>query len=213
MKVIATNIGTSQIISWRGKEVKTGIFKYQVNEAIYLDTEDVKNDSVIDRRVHGGIDKACYLYAADHYPFWKEKYPDLNWKYGMFGENLTVLGLDERLIKIGNIYKLGEALVQVSQPRQPCFKLGIRFGTQKVLKDFINSLFPGVYIRILQPGYVTTGDVLVLEKEHVEGLSIRQLYLLLYDQTAHIELAKKAINDSLITSNNKETIKKRYKIM
>ncbi|GAA4114116.1 MOSC domain-containing protein [Aquimarina addita] len=211
MKIISTNIGTSQIISWRGKKVKTGIFKYPVNEPVYLDIEDVKNDHVMDRRFHGGVDKACYLYAADHYPFWKNKYPDLEWNYGMFGENLTVLGLDERLMKIGSIYRLGDAIVQVSQPRQPCYKLGVRFGTQKVLKEFINSLFPGIYVRVLSAGYVRKGDILTIEKEHIEGLSINQMYRLLYDQTSHPEWAKRALNDPFVVENNKEVINKRYK--
>jgi len=210
MKVISTNIGEPQIISWRGKEVKTGIYKYPVNESVFLDTEDVKGDHVIDRRVHGGVDKACYLYAAEHYAYWKEKYPDLDWNYGMFGENLTVLGLDERIIKIGDIYQLGNAVVQVSQPRQPCYKLGVRFGTQTILKQFIEALMPGVYLRVLTAGFVKTDDILISKEIHEDGISIRDMYVLLYDKNSHIELAKKALENPLVTMNNKKSILNRY---
>ncbi|AXT55337.1 MOSC domain-containing protein [Aquimarina sp. MMG015] len=210
MKVVSTNIGETKTISWRGKEVKTGIYKYPVDEPIYLDKEDVKGDHVVDRRVHGGVDKACYLYAAEHYPYWKEKYPNLDWDYGMFGENLTVLGLDERLINIGSVYVLGEALVQVSQPRQPCYKLGVRFGTQTVLKQFIEALIPGVYLRVLTPGVVQTDDILIPHEIHTDGVSIKDMYKLFYDQNSHETLAKKAINDPFVTTNNKKNILNRY---
>ncbi|MHA7057295.1 MOSC domain-containing protein [Aquimarina sp. M1] len=210
MKVISTNIGKPKVISWRGKEVKTGIYKYPVSKPIFLDMEDVKDDHVVDRRVHGGVDKACYLYAAEHYPYWKEKYPDLHWSYGMFGENVTVLGLDERTIYIGDIYKLGEAIVQVTQPRQPCYKLGIRFGTQAVLKQFIEAVKPGIYIRVLTAGFVKTDDILIPEKIHTEGISISDMYVLLYDQNLHIDLAKKALDDLFVTVNNKKNILNKY---
>ncbi|WP_378174472.1 MOSC domain-containing protein [Aquimarina sp. SS2-1] len=210
MKVVSTNIGEPQVISWRGKEIKTGIYKYPVNKPIFLDTEDVKDDHVIDRRVHGGVDKACYLYAAEHYPHWKEKYPDLDWNYGMFGENLTVLGLDERIIKIGDIYKLGDAIVQVSQPRQPCYKLGVRFGTQAVLKQFIQALMPGIYVRVLTSGNVKTGDMMVPEEIHTDGISIRDMFLLFYDQNSHTDLAKKALDNQFVTLHNKKNILNKY---
>ncbi|GAA0721892.1 MOSC domain-containing protein [Aquimarina litoralis] len=210
MKVISTNIGEPQTISWRGKEVKTGIYKYPVDEPIFLDKEDVKGDHVIDRRVHGGVDKACYLYAAEHYPYWKEKYPDLDWNYGMFGENLTVLGLDERIIHIGSIFNLGEAVVQVTQPRQPCYKLGVRFGTQTILKQFIQALMPGVYVRVLTAGLVKKDDVLIPQELHTEGVSIQDMYKLFYDQNSHEALAKKAIDDPFVTTNNKKNILNRY---
>ncbi|WP_299311514.1 MOSC domain-containing protein [uncultured Aquimarina sp.] len=210
MKVVSTNIGEPQTISWRGKEVKTGIYKYPVDKPIFLDTEDVKGDHVIDRRVHGGVDKACYLYAAEHYPYWKEKYPDLKWNYGMFGENITVLGLDERLIKIGDVYQLGNAIVQVSQPRQPCFKLGVRFGTQTILKQFIKAMMPGVYLRVLTAGEVKIDDILIPKEMHKDGISIRDMYALLYDQNSHLALAKRALDNPFVTVNNKKSILNRY---
>ncbi len=206
MKVVSVNIGESKTISWRGKEVRTGIFKHPVNQPIYLDSEDVKNDHVIDRRFHGGVDKACYLYAENHYAYWKEKYPSLSWDYGMFGENLTVDGFYENKVKIGTIYTLGKATVQISRPRQPCYKLGVRFGNSKIIKQFIDSLLSGVYVRVLQPGTVAVGDEFVLKEEGVDGITISELNTLLfhYDASKHLNLAKKAMEDPLISEDDKK---------
>ncbi|AXT59901.1 MOSC domain-containing protein [Aquimarina sp. AD10] len=210
MRVISTNIAEPKIISWRGKDVQTGIYKFPVDQSIYLDKEDVKDDHVIDRRYHGGVDKACYLYSVEHYPYWKEKYPDLEWNYGMFGENLTVEGFDESSIKIGNIYKLGGALVQISRPRQPCYKLGVRFENQKIIKEFIDSLFSGVYVRVLKSGKVSTGDEFILEEENKNGVSIKELNTLLfhYSKETDSTLLKTAVNDPLVAEGDKKYFKK-----
>lgn len=178
MKVISVNIGEKQTVTWRGKSVDTGIFKYPTDK-ITLGATDVARDHVVDRRFHGGIDKACYLYDADTYSHWKEKYPNLEWNWGMFGENVTLADLDESNVFIGSRYQLGTALVEVSQPRQPCFKLGIRFGTQKILKQFIQHGRPGVYVRVLKPGEVKPGDTMTL-LEKGSNISIQDVFLLLY---------------------------------
>ena len=111
MKIISTNIGEPRVIKWRGKEVETGIFKFPVIQPIFLGTDDVENDHVIDRRYHGGTNKACYLYSSDHYGYWQKLYPELEMPWGIFGENLTVEGLNEAQINIGDIFKIGEAVV------------------------------------------------------------------------------------------------------
>lgn len=211
MKVISTNIGESKTVFWKGKEIKTGIYKYPVDIPIYLGKEDVQDDHVIDRRYHGGVDKACYLYAADHYEYWKNRYPDLEWNYGMFGENITVDGLDEKNIKIGSIYRLGSAIIQISRTRQPCFKLGIRFGDQNMVKQFIDSLRSGVYVRVIESGNVSVGDTFILEKEHQDGITVTELNILRfhYNNTEHEDLIKKALLDPLITEEDKKYFRKK----
>ncbi|WP_103863987.1 MOSC domain-containing protein [Aquimarina sp. I32.4] len=213
MKVVSTNIAELRTILWKGKEEKTGIYKQPVKEPIFLGKEDVEKDHVIDRRYHGGVDKACYLYAVDHYPYWKDKYPDLEWHYGMFGENITIEGFDENAINIGSIYTLGEATVQISRCRQPCYKLGIRFGSQKILKQMIDSKYSGVYVRVLDPGYVSVGDELLPKKENVDGISIAELNTLLfhYDNEKHLSLATKAIQDPLVSEGDKKYFRKKVK--
>ncbi|MEW2922733.1 MOSC domain-containing protein [Muricauda sp. ANG21] len=208
MKVISTNIGKPTPIVWNGKQTTTGIYKYPSNEPIFLEKESVAKDTIADRKVHGGIFKACYLFSSDHYPYWKEKYPNLDWDWGMFGENLTVEGLDESKIRIGNIYKLGSALVQITQPREPCFKLGIRFQSQEILKEFIDHGFPGTYIRILEVGQVTTGDVMELVEESKSSLTTQAFYKLLFSKEKNAEHLKLAIANDALPSGKRERLEK-----
>jgi len=206
MKVISTNIAKPTTIEWLGQNVETGIYKYAVEKPIFLGTDDVMNDHVIDRRYHGGSDKACYLYSADHYPFWQKKYPNLDWKWGMFGENLTVSGLNESEIRIGDRFQIGDAIVQVTQPRQPCFKLGIRFGDQSVVSDFWTLPYPGVYVRVLFPGEVKTGDEIILIESNSESLFLSQVFSIFHSNKENLELIQKAIAEPFIAASCRRDI-------
>lgn len=208
MYIESGNIGKSTTIKWRGKELQTGIFKYEVEMPIFLGLEDVAEDHVIDRRYHGGEEKACYLYSADHYPFWKQKYPQVKWEWGMFGENLTVSGLQESEIRIGDRFQIGEAIVQVTQPRQPCFKLGIRLGTQKAVNEFWNASFPGIYVRILQSGHVEKGDHFTLMESNPDSFSVAQVYSLFRKNQNDVDLLKKAIADPLLAQSCRKDLQK-----
>jgi len=207
MRVVATNTGKPTVINWKGKEVKTGIFKYPVNGPIVLGKEDVKDDAVIDRKYHGGIDNACYLFSADKYDYWKQLYPHLEWNWGMFGENLTIEGFDETKISIGDVLKIGEAVVQISQPRQPCYKLGIRFNNQKILKQFIALALPGAYVRVLMEGKVSKNDeVIILERG--EKPSIQNVFKMLYNDTDAHSLLGAIENEYLAESCKKDLSRK-----
>lgn len=210
MQIISTNIAKPETIEWHGQKVQTGIYKYPVETPIFLGTDDVKNDHVLDRRYHGGADKACYLYSADHYPFWQNKYPNLDWKWGMLGENITVSGLNESEIFIGDHYQIGHAVVQVAQPRQPCFKLGVRFGDQSVVDDFWNALFPGVYVRVLKPGNVKYGDKMVLTERISESLSVSQVFSIFSSNRHNLELIQKAIAEPFLADSCRKDIQKIY---
>ena len=191
MKITSTNLAKPTTIIWNEQEIITGIYKKPVDKSIFLGHHDVQNDEVSDRKHHGGEFKACYLFSEDKYSYWKNLYPNLDWNWGMLGENLTVSGLNEKDIHIGDIYKIGSALVQVTQPREPCFKFGVKFGTQKVLKQFIEHGFPGTYVRVLEEGYVKTDDSLELVEKANNSLSTWQFFDLLYSKeknTAHIKL-------------------------
>ena len=208
MKVVSTNIAKPVTFVWNGKEEQTGIFKYPVNEPIYLRKEDVKKDTVINRKHHGGIHKACYLFSSDHYPYWKKLYPDLKWDWGMFGENLTVDGLNEAEIRIGDMYKVGTALAQVSQPREPCYKLGVRFGSQAVLKQFIAHGYPGTYVRILEEGTVKAGDEFILMEQSDNSLTVQQFYQLLYMKEKDTDLVKLAFENESLPLYKRERLQK-----
>ncbi len=210
MRVISTNISAAKTIVWQGKEVQTGIFKEPVKQPLILEKTDVLGDVVVDRKYHGGIDKACYLFSADHYPFWKERYPDLNWNYGMFGENLTVKNCDETNVNIGDVYEVGTATIQVSQPRQPCFKLGVRFNDQTVLKDFINQPYPGIYVRVLKSGEVRVGDDFRLVSNNPQGISVSEVFKVLYHKPYEKDLLDKVLAEEFLAEGCKSYIRKKY---
>ena len=162
MKIISLNIGEKKTIFWRGKMVETGIFKSAVKGPLLLGKEDVDQDNVMDRRVHGGINKAVYGFSFEHYEYFKTLHPKLNWQFGMFGENLTFSKLNEDEINVGDVFELGETILQASIPRQPCFKLGIRFENPIIIEQFWNTTRSGIYFRVLQTGLVQIHDELLL---------------------------------------------------
>lgn len=208
MQVISTNIGTPTTFSWKGKQEQTGIFKYPTTHSLYLGRHDVKKDTVIDRVHHAGVHKACYLFSAAQYPYWKEMYPDLEWDWGMFGENLTVEAFDESQMRIGDIYKIGGALVQVSQPREPCYKLGVRFGTQDILRQFIDRKHPGTYVRILEEGEVQKGDAFELQLRSENTLTVQQFYELIYSKEKPKDVLHLFMNNESVPEYKKERYKK-----
>ncbi len=181
MIVLSVNIGSKRTVRWSGKNYNTGIFKSPVDH-IFLDQEDVNGDHVVDRKYHGGVDKACYAFSAGEYAYWEKKYPELEFKGGMFGENLTVVGLDETSLNIGDTFEIGDAIIQVSEPRQPCVKLNIRFNSKQMMKQFISRARCGVYFRVLQSGKVIKDDQLRLIQKGSMGISIQEVFNLLYAQ-------------------------------
>ncbi|ASO08338.1 MOSC domain-containing protein [Arenibacter algicola] len=208
MKIISTNIGKATTFLWNGREEQTGIFKYPTDEPLFLSKMDVLKDTVIDREHHAGINKACYLFPSDHYPYWKGMYPELNWDWGMFGENLTVEGLDESIMRIGDIYKIGNAVVQVSQPREPCYKLGVRFGNAKILKEFIDYGYSGTYVRILEEGEVKNGDELILQKKSENTLTVKECFQIILAKQKDPVLLQKAINNPSLPEYKRDRLKK-----
>jgi MOSC domain-containing protein YiiM len=176
MKVISVNLGERKTIIWRKKEEQTGIFKYPVDVPIFLGEEDVEKDTVVDRKYHGGIEQAVYGYSQKHYAHFKELHPNLEWNYGMFGENITFSDLNEEEITVGSVYQLGETKIEVTKPRQPCYKLGIRFNNPKIIKQFWNTTMSGIYFKVLKTGFVNVGDKLTLLEKPKDTPTIAEVY-------------------------------------
>lgn len=206
MQIQSTNIATPKTITWHDKTITTGIYKTPTSKPIHLGKEGVSGDHVADTRVHGGIHKACYLFSSDHYPYWKQLYPNLDWQWGMFGENLTVNGLNELNVKVGDVYQIGKALVQVTQPREPCFKFGVKFGSQNVLKQFIEHGFSGTYVSVLEEGLVHTGDALVLVDRLEKSLSVAQLFGLIFSKENNNVLLEMAKNCDILSDRFKKSL-------
>jgi MOSC domain-containing protein YiiM len=158
MKLLSINVGLPREIGWRGKTVLTSIFKTPVSGQIRVMRLNLDGDQQSDPSVHGGIDKAVYAYPSEHYAFWQEQFPEMELPWGAFGENFTTEGLLEDTLHIGDRLRVGSAEFLVTQPRMPCFKLGIRFGRADMVKHFQNSRRSGFYFSVLQEGAVTSGD-------------------------------------------------------
>jgi MOSC domain-containing protein YiiM len=171
MKVISTNIGEPQEIHWQGSTIKTGIFKESVG-SIRVKKYFVEGDNVADLRVHGGQRKAVYGYPSEHYDFWRKEYPALTMEWGMFGENITTEGLLEPNIFIGSVYRVGSALLRVTEPRMPCFKLAAKFGSNDIIRRFMKSRKSGFYFTVLSEGIVKPGDTIAIEQEGEHGRTI-----------------------------------------
>lgn len=193
MKIVSVNVGLPREVTWKGRTVLTGIFKEPVEGRVRLRSLNLDGDRQADLTLHGGADKAVYAYPIGHYDYWRRELPDINLPWGMFGENLTTEGLSEDVVNIGDYFRIGTAAVIVTQPRLPCYKLGIKFGRADMVKRFLASRLTGIYFSVLQEGEVGTGDTIELlsqDENHVTVADITRLYV---RETADLELLHRAI--------------------
>ena len=158
LKLLSVNVGMPREVDWHGKLVRTSIFKSPVLGPVRVATLNLEGDKQSDLTVHGGVHKAIYVYPSEHYLFWHEEIPDLELPWGMFGENFTTEGLLEGAVNIGDRFRVGSAEFVVTQPRMPCYKLGVRFGRPEIVKRFLQSGRSGFYFSVLEEGQVTAGD-------------------------------------------------------
>ncbi|HEV8662008.1 MAG TPA: MOSC domain-containing protein [Candidatus Methylomirabilis sp.] len=180
MRLLSVNVGLPRRVTWRGKTVTTAIFKEPVEGRIRLQRLNLDGDRQADLSVHGGPAKAVYAYPAEHYPYWREQLPDRDLSWGTFGENLTIEGLSEDTVRIGDRFRMGTAELVVTQPRLPCFKLGIRFGDPGMVKRFLASRRTGFYLTVLEEGDVGAGDPITqvsLGEAPVTVADITRLYV------------------------------------
>ena len=175
MQLIAVNAGLPREVDWNGKPILTSIFKRPVAGPVAVKGQNVVGDRQADLRYHGGVDKAVYGYPSEHYPFWREAYPDLEDGWGLFGENLTTTGLTEDRLHIGDVLRIGTVKLRVSQPRMPCFKLGIRHGKPDLIKAFQKALRPGFYLRIEREGTLEAGDSIEVTHSVTEAPTVREI--------------------------------------
>jgi MOSC domain-containing protein YiiM len=158
MRIISLNVGLPRLVLRDGEPVSTGIFKEPIAGRVMMRTLNLDGDRQADLSVHGGPSKAVYVYPAEHYDFWKRELPEMDLPWGMFGENFTTTGLLETEINIGDQFRIGTAEVIVTQPRMPCYKLGLKFGRPDIIKRFLQSERTGFYLAVLKEGEVGAGD-------------------------------------------------------
>ena len=159
MKVVSINVGLPRRVPWRGRTIETSIFKAPVAGRVHIRHHNIDGDEQSDLSVHGGADKAVYAYPTEHYAFWGRELPDAALPWGAFGENFSTEGLLEHDVCIGDRYRVGTVELVVTQPRTPCYKLGIRFGRSDMVKRFQQSGRSGFYLAVEQEGEAGAGDI------------------------------------------------------
>jgi MOSC domain-containing protein YiiM len=193
MKLVSVNVGLPRVVMSNGEPVSTGIFKEPVAGQVILRTLNLDGDKQADLSVHGGPSKAVYAYPSEHYEYWKRELPEIKLLWGMFGENFTTEGLLESELNIGDKFRVGSAIVTVTEPRMPCYKLGIKFGRSDMVKKFMASARTGFYFAVLQEGEVGAGDSIELVERNADGLPVSDITALYTREKSNVGLLRRAI--------------------
>lgn len=172
MKILSVCVGKPRIVEYNGEPVATAIFKSPVEGKVAVGQYNLAGDEQADLRVHGGYSKSVYVYPSEHYEFWRAEFPEMDLPFGMFGENLTSEGLTERDVRVGDKLKIGTAEFLVTEPRQPCFKLGIKFGRTDIIKRFAQSGRSGFYVAVAKTGELAANDAIEFLEREEFGFSI-----------------------------------------
>jgi len=175
MKLISVNVSLPREIFWKDRVVTTGIFKEPVTGRVAVRKHNLDGDRQADLKVHGGPEKAVYAYPSEHYDFWRGELPRVELPWGMFGENLTIEGLLESEVNIGDRFRIGSGLLMVTQPRMPCFKLAAKFNRDDIIKRFLDSGRSGFYLTVIEEGDVGAGDAIERIHRDESGVTIAEL--------------------------------------
>jgi len=194
--LLSVNVALPREVQWNGTTVRTGIFKEPVQGRVILRKLNLDGDRQADLSVHGGTHKAVYAYPVEHYDYWRRELPGMELPFGMFGENFTIEGITEPEVNIGDRFRVGSAELVVSQPRLPCYKLGIKFGSAGMEKRFLASGRTGFYFSVAHEGEVGAGDNLDLISRDANNVSvpdITRLYVTRSYSPADLETVHRAI--------------------
>lgn len=191
-KLLSISVGLPREVKWRRKTVTTSIFKAPVSGRIRANRLNLAGDEQSDLSVHGGAEKAVYVYPSEHYAFWHEQLPDFPLPWGTFGENFTSSGLLENAVCIGDRLRVGTAEFTVTQPRMPCFKLAIRFDRADMVKRFLQSGRSGFYLSVLQEGEVATDDTVTFVSRDEHAVSVADIVALYTVDDANQNLLRRA---------------------
>jgi len=201
MRVLSVNVGLPREVTWQGRLVTTGIFKEPVNPPVMLRELNLEGDGQADLTVHGGVTKAVYAYPSEHYTFWRAEFPEMNLPFGMFGENFTTEGLLEEAVYIGDRFRIGEAEVMATEPRMPCYKLGLKFGRSDIIKRFLASRRTGFYFAVKREGRVGAGDTIELIGRQQQAISVADITGLYAFQKDDLETLRRAVEVEALPEN------------
>ena len=209
MKVISVNVGLPREVVWKGRTVTTGIFKGPVAGRVRIQRHNLDGDKQADLSVHGGPEKAVYLYPVEHYAYWRNDLPEMELPWGMFGENLTTEGLVEEAVNIGDRLRVGSAEVVVTQPRMPCQKLAIKFDRPDIIKRFLASGRTGFYLRVLQEGEVGAGDAIEQISRDENDLSVADITRLYAHAKDDVATLQRAVRHKVLPTDWREYFQRR----
>jgi MOSC domain-containing protein YiiM len=209
MKLLSVNVGLPRTIEWKGKIIRTSIFKRPVTGRVRVSTLNVEGDQQSDLTVHGGPDKAVYAYPSEHYPFWRTELPGMDLPWGVFGENFTTAGLLEETVHIGDRFRVGSAEFVVTQPRMPCFKLGIRFNRSDMVKRFLQSGRTGFYFAVLKEGEVAAGDSIKLIEGDEHNIPVADVVNLYRGDATNQDLLRRVSELPSLPNSWREYFRKR----
>src|SRR5438552_5257442 len=199
LQVVSVNVGLPRVVVWKGRTVVTGIFKEPVAGRVAIRWLNLEGDRQADLTVHGGPEKAVYAYPAEYYAFWREQFPEMELPWGMFGENLTIQGLLEENVHIGDRFQVGSAQLMVTQPRLPCYKLGLKFGRDDILKRFLQSGLTGFYFAVLKEGDVAAGDPIKLLHRDEDQVKVADITRLYRQDKQNLELLRRVVTAKALT--------------
>src|SRR5437588_8294175 len=212
MKLVAISVGGPRAVQWRGRSVQTFIFKTPVSHRVPVTRSNIEGDQQSDLSVHGGPEKAVYAYPAEHYEYWRRELPEVPLSCGMFGENLTTEGLREGTLCIGDRLSIGSAVLMVTQPRVPCYKLDLRFDRDDMIKRFLMSGRSGFYFSVIEPGEVAPESRVEILSRDANRVAVADIVRLNLGQTRDPELLQRATNVSALPSNWKAQLLLRARI-
>ena len=193
MRVISVNVGAPKDVVVRGETVRTAIWKAPIEGPVKVRAHNLDGDRQADLTVHGGPNKAVYAYPSEHYEFWRGELPDAPLPIGVFGENLTIEGLLETDVRVGDELTIGTAVLRVTQPRLPCFKLAIRFDRLDMVKRFLKSRRTGFYFQVAREGQLEARDQIALAPAPFPSVTIAQMLELFTSDEPDEELLRRAV--------------------
>jgi MOSC domain-containing protein YiiM len=194
MNIVSVNVGLPREVVWKGSTVHTAIFKEPVAGSVAIRELNLDGDQQADLTVHGGSEKAVYAYPAEHYRYWREQLPDVSLSWGAFGENLTISGLREDTVHIGDLLMVGHAVLRVTQPRMPCYKLQLRFSRDDMIKRFLLSGRSGFYFSVIDPGDVNAGSAIEILDRDPRDVTVADIVSLYLGKKRDPELLQRAMN-------------------
>ena len=209
MQLLSVNVGLPREIEWNGKIVRTSIFKEPVIGRVRVTRLNVDGDQQSDLTVHGGPDKAVYAYPSEHYRFWRGELPDMDLAWGIFGENFTTDGLREDTLHVGDRLRVGSAEFVVTQPRMPCFKLGIRFNRSDMMKRFLQSGRTGFYLEVAIEGEIAAGDSIELLERDQHNITVADIVNLYLEDATNQDMLRRASKLPSLPNSWREYFRKR----